>query len=136
MKVLESRIAVFDLNAADCAETAKAVRAHFARDGLKPEVVSFIEMRAFTYGFRAGRYDMAFLGVDSMLGVEAARVAQAQNTNCPLFLVSRTEEYALEGYRLHALDYLLKPVTEAKVGRAVACIGLKCMEGMVGKGYG
>lgn len=134
------RIAVFDLNEADCAATAAALRACYAESGADPpEIVPFTSVQGFTHDFGAGpgsRYDMAFWGIDGMLGVETARILRGHNPDCPLFLLSDTADYALEGYRLHALDYVLKPATAQRLREAMECIELQCLAGTKGAHYG
>ena len=120
----KKRICVFDLDAEDCDQTADAIGQHFEKLQARVEIVKFTDKTAFTYDFRdnkeAGRpYDMSFVGVDSMIGVEAAIDIRSQDARHPIFLVSRGNEYASEGFRLCALDYLIKPVWPARAGRAI-----------------
>lgn len=120
----KKRIAVFDFRAKDCIHTAEAVRQHYARRGVAAEVVEFTATQPFTYDFKANGdagtpYDMTFVGVDSIMGMETARNIRELDTRCPMFLVSEGSDYGLEGFRLRALDYLTKPVSPLRVGQAV-----------------
>lgn len=117
----QKRIAVFDFNPADCAHTAEVIRALL---GQGAQVTDYTDMQEFVYAFRDGRdsslpFDMAFVGVDDMMGVETARNIREMDGNCPLFLVSQVSDYGLEGFRLGALDYLTKPVSAQRVMRAL-----------------
>lgn len=120
------RIAVFDFNAADCTHTAEAVRTYFAD---RAEVVEYTVMQDFAYAFKDRRnsgapYDMVFIGVDSMMGVETARNIREMDDACPMFLVSAVSDFGIEGFRLHALDYLTKPVSSERVGQAARRTGM------------
>lgn len=121
----QKQVAVFDFSADDCAHTAHAVQESMGRD---VQVVEYTVMQKFTYDFldrrKAGRlFDMVFIGVDNMLGVETARNIRELSESCPMFLVSERSDFGLEGFRLHALDYLTKPVSADRVKRAVQRIG-------------
>jgi len=124
------RIAVFDYNASDCVHTADAVREYYEEQGIEAEVVEFMASVPFAYDFKdnldAGTpYDMAFIGVDNMRGVEMARNIRELDEFRPMFLVSKGMEFCSEGYRLHVLHYLKKRVTPLLVGQAVERVGMK-----------
>jgi len=124
----KKRIAVFDFDASDCAHTAEAVRQYYMEQGVEASVMMFTESSTFAYNFMdscdAGTpYDMTFIGVDTMRGVQAAWRIRGLDEYRPMFLVSDVTEYGAEGFRLHALDYLTKPVTPLRIGEAVRRIG-------------
>ncbi|MCL2775461.1 MAG: hypothetical protein FWD71_19270 [Oscillospiraceae bacterium] len=123
-KTDKKRIAVFDFRAKDCIHTAEAVRRHYAEQGINAEVVEFTATQAFAYDFKANGdmgtpYDMTFIGVDGIMGIETARNIRELDALRPMFLVSEVSDYGLEGFRLHALDYLTKPVSPQRIGQAV-----------------
>ena len=72
---------------------------------------------------RGEHYDMVFISADSMPGTDLAHTVRAIDKRCPLFLVSKSVEFAVEGFRMQALDYLTKPVSPERVGEAIARIG-------------
>jgi DNA-binding LytR/AlgR family response regulator len=120
----KKRIAVFDFRAKDCIHTAEAIRQYYADQGVSAEVVEFTATSAFAYDFKANDdadtpYDMTFIGVDNIMGMETARSIRDLDTWRPMFLVSEVSDYGLEGFRLHALDYLTKPVSPQRIGQAV-----------------
>lgn len=75
---------------------------------------------------RCGGVDVAFLDIEmpGMSGIDLARAA----TDCGarLIFVTAYRDYAIDGFRVHAFDYLLKPVSydefTAAADRAVAQI--------------
>jgi len=113
------RIAVYDTSAKDCHITAQALLECFDKTGIAAKVNEFTGSEEFVFDFRDNHYDMAFVGIGSMLDMEAARGVRYLDENCPLFLVSSITEYALEGFRISALDYLIKPVTAQRAKEAV-----------------
>ena len=123
---------LFDFNAADCAETAETVRRYYRLINMRAEIAEFTDYTRFVYDFRdkskkGHAYDMVFIGVDNMMGVEVARHIRELDGWCPLFLFSHTGEYAMEGFRLQALHYLSKPITVENVKNAVERIGSKTL---------
>jgi len=127
------RIAVFDYNASDCVHTADAVREYYSEQGMEAEVVEFTASEPFAYDFKDNRdagtpYDMVFIGVDNMRGLEMARNIRELDRYRPMFFVSKGADFGLEAFRLHALDYLKKRVTPLLVGQAVERVGMKCLQ--------
>ena len=114
------QIAVYDTLAEDCHVTAEALRECFSRAGVKMAVKEFTGRDAFVYDFRDNHYDMAFVGIGSILDMEAARGVQGMDESCPLFLVSHFAEYALEGFKINALDYIVKPLTWQRAREAIS----------------
>ena len=117
------KISVFDRSAEDCSVAAEAMRELFSRAGIKAVVNEFTDYEKFAYFLRDNHVDMAFVGITSPLDLEAARVVRQIDANCPLFMASRDGDYGLEGYRLHALDFIVKPVTVARLREAVSRVG-------------
>lgn len=135
METKAVQITVFDLQAEDCAWTAESLRAYCAACGLPADVVQFTEMQPFVLDFKdrcdAGRcYGMAFVGVDTIMGVEAARHIRGMDDLFPLFFVSRAGgDFALEACRLSALHYLFKPVTAQALETCFARLTGRCYPG-------
>ena len=130
----KKRIAVFDLNEADCDWTTNAIRQYYRQWNEPAVIVKFTNMQAFAYDFKHGidaeiMYDMVFVGVDGMMGLEAARNIRELSEYCPMFFVSKVYDYGFEAFRLCVLDYLIKPVRPANIGRAIQRIGMRCMPG-------
>lgn len=63
--------------------------------------------------------DIIFLDINMPMlnGIEFARVIPKQTR---IIYITAYEQYALQGFKVNALDYLLKPVTFAEFTRAVA----------------
>jgi len=119
------RIAVCDFKEFDCDYTADVIRLHYMHEGLDmPEITKWTEDTPFRENLksmadRGERYDMVFVGADSIIGTDLARTVRDYDKSCPLFLVSRAVEFAVEGFRIQALDYLTKPVSPRRVGEAI-----------------
>ncbi len=130
----KKRVSVFDLNEDDCAHIAKSVRQYFVQKNILVDISRFTQMQPFAYDFNYKQkeglpYHMVFIGIDNMLGVETARNIRDLDNWCPMFLLSNVSDYGMEGFRLHALDYIVKPITSERVSEAIRRIGAKCQAG-------
>ena len=83
-----------------------------------------IDMQVFSRGdkllmnFCRGEVDIAF--VDIVLGtgpngIETARKLRAEDEALPIVFVTSSAEYALDGYDVQALHYLMKPATKEQL---------------------
>lgn len=61
-----------------------------------------------------GNYDIIFLDIqmEHMDGMEAARKIRKLDENVILIFITNMSQYAIQGYEVNALDYVLKPVSE------------------------
>jgi DNA-binding LytR/AlgR family response regulator len=64
------------------------------------------------------RPDVAFLDI-RMPGVSGLEVARAVRAPCQVIFTTAYEEYALRAFDEGAVDYLLKPVSRERLGRAI-----------------
>lgn len=57
-------------------------------------------------------YDVIFMDIDMprMNGMEAARGLRRIDQNVPLVFITNLKQYALRGYEVEALDFLVKPI--------------------------
>jgi len=122
------RIAVFDFIETECDYTAEVIRLYFRGIGSEiPEVTTWTENMQFRQHLmdmakRNESYDMVFISADNMPGTDLAHTVRDIDKRCPLFLVSKSVEFAVEGFRMQALDYLTKPVSPERIGEAIARI--------------
>lgn len=105
------RVAVVDDNARDRAWLTGELEKLLARRGLEGTVTAFSEGGDFLEAARAERFTLAFLDVymEGMDGVETARALRRFDRECLLVLSTSSRDHALEGYRVQAVQYLVKP---------------------------
>lgn len=72
------------------------------------EAISFLEQSHF--------FDLVFLDIEMpfMNGMKAAEKLRETNGSIALIFVTNTAKYAIKGYSVNAIDYLLKPVNYAR----------------------
>jgi two-component SAPR family response regulator len=126
-------VAVFDLNAGDCTETAQTVKKIFTDLNLPVKITEYTDVQPFVLDYEekfdeGELYDMAFVSVENMLGVEAVRAVRGMDRKLPLCFVGGIGDFGAESFRLSALHYIGKPVYPADAREAVARITDPCYE--------
>lgn len=60
----------------------------------------------------AGNYDIIFLDIEMkrLNGMDTARYIRKMDTNVILIFITNMSQYAIQGYEVEALDYVLKPI--------------------------
>lgn len=111
------RIAVVDDCAADRAWLASELEDLLIRRRLAGAVAAFGDGESFLRAARAERFDLAFLDIymEPIDGVETARALRTFDGECLLVFSTSSEDHALEGYRVRAVQYLVKPYAPAEL---------------------
>ncbi|MHB8145663.1 MAG: LytR/AlgR family response regulator transcription factor [Vulcanimicrobiaceae bacterium] len=99
----------------------------FVLRGVVPhsEIVEVESAAAALRALRERRFDVLFLDIHmpGLSGIEALRIVESIPNAPPVIIVSAHEDYALAAFEHAAIDYLLKPVSAARVGKALERIG-------------
>lgn len=105
------RVAIVDDNAADRDWLAAQVEALLARRGLEGTVFPFPDGAGFLAAARRERFALAFLDVymEDLDGVSTAEALRTFDPDCQLVFSTSSPDHALDGYRVRAVQYLLKP---------------------------
>ena len=83
------------------------------------------EIRTFLYhdgvellGDYAGRFDLIFLDIKmpGMNGIEVAGKIREKDTSVIIIFLTSLVQYALDGYKVNAANYLVKPVSKSRLG--------------------
>ena len=115
------KIAVCDDNPADADYVSDAIKKSAQARAVMVEIEQFPSAEAFWFQYEDNQcYDMLFLDIemkpDGMNGVELAAKLRKNDHAIQIVFVTGYMEYIADGYDVEALHYLLKPVTEAKIG--------------------
>jgi DNA-binding LytR/AlgR family response regulator len=100
---------------------AAAARAHIFAWGEECRVAEFADAASFLTVAAAQAFDIAVLDIimPEKSGLDAALELYERDQGCRIIFLTVSPEYAIHGYRVNALDYLLKPVDPAALGRAL-----------------
>ncbi len=119
------KIAVCDDNPADAGYVADVIRRWAQACAVLMEIERFPSAEAFWFQYEENRcYDILFLDIEmepeGMNGIELAAKLRENDSSIQLVFVTGYMEYIADGYDVEALHYLLKPVTEEKLGSVLA----------------
>ena len=106
------RIAVVEDSEADRARLVKNLRRYEAEHALRFETVEFPDGEDLVTNYSAD-YDLILLDIEMhfMDGMRAARAVRQLDPEVPVIFVTNAPQYAIDGYKVRALDYILKPVS-------------------------
>lgn len=106
------RVAVVEDNERDRERLTKQLRRYEQERELRFELVEFPDGEDLVTDYSAD-YDMILLDIEMqfMDGMRAAKAVRALDPEVPIIFVTNAPQYAIEGYRVRALDYILKPVS-------------------------
>ncbi|HJA28219.1 MAG TPA: LytTR family DNA-binding domain-containing protein [Candidatus Olsenella pullicola] len=98
----------------DEADEAATIKAHLERFGSARGVdfsVTWLKT-AFDLISQSGKYDLVFLDIDlpGINGMEAAQLLRIYDEVTPIIFVTNLAQYAVKGYEVDALDFMVKPV--------------------------
>lgn len=118
------RTAIVEDNSADAARL-KALLAHYTEENRQSfHVDVFQDSLGFLHQYQEP-YDLIFMDIElpGINGMETARRLRKLDSLATLIFVTNMAQYALHGYEVNALDFVLKPVSYApfamKLKRAV-----------------
>jgi len=86
------------------------------------EVYSYSSAIEFLYYWSEGkRFDIIFLDInmEKMNGVDLARLLRKSGDTASIVFLTGLKDYVFQGYKVQALDYLLKPIKKRNVSHAL-----------------
>lgn len=105
------RVAVVEDDPRDRQEILKALRRYEAEAGVLLELREFSDGEDLVTDYAAD-YDLILLDIELrfMDGMRTARAVRALDKEVPIVFVTNAPQYAIEGYKVRAVDYVLKPI--------------------------
>lgn len=98
----------------DDRSAADVLRDHLARFGAEAGVSFSVEVVGSALEFLDGRHvaDVIFMDIamPGINGMEAAEILRQTDSETPLIFVTDLAQYAVRGYQVDALDFMVKPV--------------------------
>lgn len=117
------RIAVCDDNPADRAYVAALIERWGRAAGMGVTVERYPSAESFLFAYEEDpSFDVLCLDIEmgEISGVELAKKLRRLGAGLQIVFVTGYMEYIADGYDVEALHYLLKPVTEEKLGSVLA----------------
>lgn len=113
------RIAVCGNSSDDTQCLCGWIRRYCAARRLEAELYPFQSSGAFWGAFAPGFYHGAFVGFGDAEGFLTARRLREQDHGCRIVLIDDTQRYAIQGFRLHISDFILRPVGAGQIARGM-----------------
>jgi len=105
-------IAVVEDNRQDMEQLLSYIERYSREKGAELQTSSFLDGGELLEDYQA-RYDIIFLDIEmpGLNGMDLARQLRTRDSNVVLVFVTQIAQYAIQGYSVGALDYVLKPVS-------------------------
>ena len=120
-------IAIVDDDGNDISLLKSAIERYFKENGGDYRIAEFHDGSELMAGY-APRYDIVFLDIDmkQLNGMAAAKRIRMTDDGTAIIFVTRMAKYAIKGYEVSALDFIVKPVDyfsfALKMKRALAYV--------------
>lgn len=102
------------LSVEDSLEEARILREHLLRYGREHDIAFKLSWEQTALGIETSGigYDLVFLDIDlpGINGIEAAELIRLHDLETPIVFVTNLAQYAIKGYEVDALGYVLKPM--------------------------
>lgn len=87
---------------------------HKKQYNILPDFYEFDSGEAFLETFQPGEFEIVFLDIymKELNGVEVAQQLVTLDTNCSILFFTTSMDHMLDGYDVHAIGYILKPVVD------------------------
>lgn len=111
------RIAIVDDVAAERENLQDRLETQLKHLSIHAEFTAFASGEAFLVAAKQQRFSLVFLDIymDGINGVETAKKLRLFDKDCVLVFITSSADHALEGFRVRALQYLVKPYTNAEL---------------------
>ena len=116
-------IAIIDDSSEDISLLYEYISRYCNERKVHASVRAFTKEREFLSAFKTERYDLIFLDIfmQDLDGMQIAKAIKKLNPGCQIIFSTSSQEHAVKAFGIHALDYLLKPYTYARLEDALDC---------------
>ncbi|MCI8321646.1 MAG: response regulator transcription factor [Dorea sp.] len=116
-------IALIDDSSEDISLLYEYICRYCSEHKIHTSIKTFTSDTAFLSAAKDERYDLVFLDIflQDTTGIQIAKTVKKLNPKCQIIFSTYSKEHAVKAFRLHALDYLLKPYTYAQLEDALNC---------------
>lgn len=111
------RIAIIDDIAAEREILHERVNVQLARISLRADIFEYKSGHDFLSAAEEERFEMAFLDIymENENGMDTAKELRLFDSDCLLVFTTTSRDHALDGFRVRAMHYLVKPYTDEEL---------------------
>lgn len=111
------RIAIVDDIASELEILRSRLETQLSHCALPVEIFEFKNGKTFLVAAGQERFDLVFLDIymEQENGAEIAKALRAFDQNCILVFTTTSTDHALDGFKVRALQYLVKPYTDREL---------------------
>ena len=113
------RFAVYDSTEKDRELAVSYISEYYSNNNALVKIHRFFDTDGLVDAFRHDSFAGAAIGMNSMREVDAAWIIKKIAPKCRLVIMSESGDYSMEGFRLEAFDYWLKPLVKEKVNKSM-----------------
>lgn len=112
------RIAIVDDIAQERKELRERLEKQLERRALLADIFEYESGESFLDAAKDQRFTVLFLDIymKGMNGIETAKKLRSFDTDCLLVFTTTSTDHALDGFRVRAMHYLVKPYSEEELG--------------------
>lgn len=118
MREMNWQIALVDDESSQLELLEKLINEYSKNNSIHPTILTFESAEAFLFYFEENQnIDLLILDIEmsGMNGMELAKKIRAAKHSLNILFVTGYVEYSLEGYKVNAIDYILKPIDQDKL---------------------
>lgn len=111
------RIAIVDDIAPERATLGERLNGQLARLSLKAEILEYESGAEFLASAEKNKFDLVFLDIymGNENGIDTAKALRQFDKDCLLILTTSSMDHALDGFRVRAVQYLVKPYSDKEL---------------------
>ncbi len=115
-------IAVCEDNVIDCEAICSFLKDYCIKNCYDIKIHTFDSGEAFLSALSHESFNAVFLDIflTGMSGVETAQKIREQGRGCTIVFITTSADYALDGYDVSAVSYVVKPIDAKKMEKALA----------------
>ena len=110
-------IAIIDDISTDAEALKNIAVSYFEKKQIRAEICHFFSAEEFFEDYQPGKFQILFLDIymDGANGIEIARELRGFDPDCLLIFTTTSTDHALDGFKVRALHYLVKPYNEKEI---------------------
>lgn len=111
------RIAICENNAAGATQLCGWIEQYCKLYWIPADLECFLSPMAFSS--HEGHFNIVYLCFGGNTGIYQARQLRERDPDCKIILVDDTQEFVIQGMRLHCTDFILRPVEFRHIVRSM-----------------